>query len=278
MGARSAPTKDPPSARRSEQLLTGCAAAAGDDTLRHWGDRLRHPHNAVQHTRSLLRRSDERLVVRAARGDDSPLAELYDRHTGVAYGPALRVLRDPSLAEAVVEEAFRSVAAVRGAPAARGPGARTSLLALVHRKAVDASRGRPDLPSAQPRLDEEPEAQTAGGAASEHDRYRRALGQLPDDQRQTLELAYYDGLCMDELADRLGQSRAGVCETLRAGLFRLQEVLEEPAAASSAPAPEPERAPRRESDRHPRRTGSFSREQASRLTFGDGSDDDGRRA
>src|SRR5919198_563763 len=83
---------------------------------------------------------DEALLALVARGDDSALAELYDRFGGVAYGLAYRILRDAVLAQDAVQEAF--LAAWRTAVSfdrSRGS-ASTWLLTLVHRRAVDLVR------------------------------------------------------------------------------------------------------------------------------------------
>lgn len=205
---------------------------------------MRHQHSAFLRTFSRLRSSDERLVARAARGDESALAEFYDRYAEVAYGLALRILREPSLAEAVVADAFVSVVHADPANPSRAPDARTCLLALVHQKAVEASRGRSDPPRIPQALGEESEQRRTSRAGSWSDRCKRALALLPDDQRQTLELAYFDGLSIDELTHRVGQPRADVCWTLRAALYEFQEILKEPTAAQSALAPEPEQARR----------------------------------
>src|SRR5919204_5699145 len=83
---------------------------------------------------------DEALLALVARGDDSALAELYDRFGGVAYGLAYRIVRDAVLAQDAVQEAF--LAAWRTAVSfdqSRGS-ASTWLLTLVHRRAVDLVR------------------------------------------------------------------------------------------------------------------------------------------
>src|ERR671923_1485240 len=84
--------------------------------------------------------SDEALLAAVARSDEAALAELYDRFGRVAYGLALRVLRDGALAEDAVQEAF--LAAWRTADTFMPERARAStwLLTLVHRRAVDVVR------------------------------------------------------------------------------------------------------------------------------------------
>ena len=97
-------------------------------------ERVREGH------RRLTLAPDDQLIVSMARGAEDALAELYDRFGGVAYGVALRILRDPALAQDAVQDAF--LAAWRTAAAfdpARG-NASTWLLTLVHRRAVDVVR------------------------------------------------------------------------------------------------------------------------------------------
>jgi len=90
--------------------------------------------------RDLVHLSDEALVALVARSQEEALEELYSRFGRVAYGLALRVLRDEALAEDAVQEAFLGVwrTAARFIPE-RGK-ASTWLLTLVHRRAVDLVR------------------------------------------------------------------------------------------------------------------------------------------
>src|SRR5438105_12225905 len=90
--------------------------------------------------RAFAHLSDEAVVALVARSDHDALAELYDRYGRVAYGLALRVLRDEALAEDAVQEAFLSLwrGASRFIPE-RGK-ASTWILTLVHRRAVDLVR------------------------------------------------------------------------------------------------------------------------------------------
>src|SRR6266511_483454 len=90
--------------------------------------------------RSLAHLSDEALVALLERGEETALAELYDRHGRTAYGLALRMLRDEALAEDAVQEAFLTVwrSAARFVP--ERAKASTWILTFVHRRAVDLVR------------------------------------------------------------------------------------------------------------------------------------------
>jgi RNA polymerase sigma-70 factor, ECF subfamily len=174
--------------------------------------------------------SDEALVALVARGDDGALGELYDRYGRVAYGVALRVLRDAALAEDAVQEAFVTLwrTAARFVP--ERARASTWLLTLVHRRAVDAVR-REQRRRAEP-LEQAAEPATAGADDDallrfERERVQGALAQLPDAQREALELAYFGGFTQAELADRLGQPLGTIKSRMFSGLRRLAELLGE---------------------------------------------------
>ena len=174
--------------------------------------------------------ADEDVLVRAAAGDETALAELYDRFGAVAYGLALRVLRDRALAEDAVQEAFIAVwrQGDRYSPA-RGS-ARTWILTLVHRRAVDLVRRQERQPTAV--ADPEPSGASGEGGADdaavvrdERARVQAALAQLPHDQRVALELAYYGGLTQSELAARLGETVGTIKSRMFHGLRRLRTIL-----------------------------------------------------
>ena len=109
--------------------------------------------------------------------------------------------------------------------------ARTWILTLVHRRAVDLVR-REQSRRTEP-LKEQPEApgRTADEEAwlrLERARVQEALKRLPDQQREAIELAYYGGFTQSELADRLGEPLGTVKSRMFTGLSRLRELLEEP--------------------------------------------------
>ena len=175
---------------------------------------------------------DEALLALAAHEDEGALAELYDRYGRPAYGLALRIVRDPALAEDAVQEAFLTL--WRTAKSFRSDRARPStwILTLVHRRAVDLVRREERRRAAPLETSEEPEAY--GPATDEEieltDRRRivqEALRQLPDDQREALELAYYGGLTQSELAERLAVPLGTIKSRMFAGLRRLRDLLAE---------------------------------------------------
>jgi len=187
--------------------------------------------------RELAHLSDEALVALAARSEQAALGELYDRYGRAAYGLALRVLRDESLAEDAVQDAFLSVwrTASRFVPE-RGT-ASTWILTLVHRRAVDVVR-REQRRRTDP-LERAPEPISGGGVEEEawvrlqRERVQAALSQLPDQQREALELAYYGGFTQSELAERLGQPIGTIKSRMFAGLARLRELLADPGMETS---------------------------------------------
>jgi RNA polymerase sigma factor (sigma-70 family) len=181
-------------------------------------------------TRQLAHLSDEALVALVARSDESALAELYDRVGGTAYGLAYRVLRDEALAEDAVQEAFLGL--WRGAASFVPERAKAStwILTLVHRRAVDTVRREQRRRTEA--LESAPEPQAASSEDDvwlrlERERVQAALAQLPDQQREAIELAYYGGYTQSELADRLGQPLGTIKSRMFSGLSRLRELLDE---------------------------------------------------
>ncbi len=192
--------------------------------------------------RDLARFSDEALLALVTRSDDQALAELYDRYGRVAYTLALRILRDRVLAEDAVQEAFLAVWRSAGTFLAGRSRPSTWILTLVHRRAVDIVR-REERRRGVP-IESAPDP--AGDATDEEAalRSRRrivqdALRQLPDEQREALELAYYGGFTQSELAERLGQPLGTIKSRMFTGLRRLRDLL----ADAGLDSPEVELAP-----------------------------------
>ena len=169
-----------------------------------------------------------------ARGDEPALAELYDRVGRVAYGLALRIVRDERLAEDAVQEGFLAVWRTAAAYRAERAKASTWILTLVHRRAVDLVR-REERRRAEPLPDEitprpgheDAPTDEAAWLRYERERVQAALAKLPDMQREAIELAYYGGYSQSELAERLGVPLGTIKSRMFSGLARLRELLDE---------------------------------------------------
>src|SRR3954449_4033626 len=191
--------------------------------------RRERPHSSA---RELAHLSDEAVLALIARADEQALAELYRRFGRLAYGLAFRILRDDALAQDAVQEAFLGAWRAAGRFTAERAKPSTWLLTLVHRRAVDLVR-REERRRTEP-LPEEAEPASVEAAdeaelAARRQTIRKALRQLPPEQREAIELAYYGGYTQSELAERLGQPLGTIKSRMFAGLSRLRDDLGEEA-------------------------------------------------
>ncbi len=176
--------------------------------------------------------ADLDAVARMARGDQTALADLYDRHSIAVYSLALRVVRRQEDAEDVTQQVFtqawRSSArydASRGVVAAW-------LLMMARSRAIDCLRRRNparDGISDDERLaaipDPGPSVETVVATSEQVERVRTAIDALPADQRVAVELAYYDGLTQSEIAARTDTPLGTVKTRVRSALQTLRAAV-----------------------------------------------------
>ena len=171
--------------------------------------------------------SDGELIRRVARRDANAFETLYRRYARPVFGLALRRLGDRMRAEDAVQETFAAVwRSARTYRADRGAGA-PWLYAVARNAIVDRSRSKtdlpgevPDAPAAEPGPDERAEKSYVSW------RVHRALEELPPNERDVIELAYYGGLSQSEVADFLNIPLGTVKTRTRSGLGRLADVLD----------------------------------------------------
>ena len=174
--------------------------------------------------------SDGDLVRATARGDQSALAQLYDRYRLILFGLVVRILHDRAEAEDVLQEAFLQVwRRATDFDEARGR-AFTWLVTIARSRALDrlratGSRGRLAHEAAQVPREDVGDAATDALRSEEGKVVRHALAELPDDQRRPLLLAYFEGLTQAEIAARLGDPLGTVKTRMRAGMIKLREIL-----------------------------------------------------
>lgn len=156
------------------------------------------------------------------------VAALYDQHAAAMLGLALRILGDRNEAEEVLEEVFlyvwEHVNELGEKPASHA----NWLLKTTRNLCLARLRRRPpptSPPSSVLRFAQEGRGAGSEGKEQPARRVREALESLPQEQRQVIELLYFQGLSRREVAARLGYPDETVLAYARLGLQQLQEAL-----------------------------------------------------
>ena len=172
----------------------------------------------------------ESLLNRVARGDEEAFSTLYDRISAAVFGMARRVVRDPARAEEVAQEVFLQVWQGANRFDAERGSAKTWILTLAHRRAVDAVRRDQASTDREQRFDwsggpDYDSVQEEVGTRLEHEQVRRCLQNLTDLQREAITLAYFGGYTYVEVSSLLEANTATVKTRMRDGLIRLRDCL-----------------------------------------------------
>lgn len=176
-----------------------------------------------------------RLLQRVAAGDLQAFTQLYDEFSGLMFSLALRILRDRSQAEDVLQDVFlqiwnraESYNSQLGKPI-------TWMITLTRNRAIDRlrsnARGQRLIEAALEHGIGTPQ-NTCGSleSALRHEAatgVRRAMTQLPPEQREAIELAFFAGLTQTEVASALRQPLGTIKARIRRGMIRLRDLLEE---------------------------------------------------
>ena len=178
------------------------------------------------------RLADEAALGRMAGGDQSALAELYDRNARLVFSLALRILQNRADAEDIVQDVFAQVWAQAGRYDASRGAVAAWMLTMARSRAIDKLRSRSARPEigAKARIVEDvPDAAVRQDlqllSAEQVAALKGALSELPSAQRAALELAYYEGLTHAEIADRLSEPLGTVKTRIRQAVIRLRESL-----------------------------------------------------
>jgi RNA polymerase sigma-70 factor (ECF subfamily) len=169
---------------------------------------------------------DKVLLERVLARDQSAMAELFDRYSGMAYSVALRVVKDAAQAEDVMQDVFfqvwqnpRAFVSDRGSLGAW-------LAVVVRNRAIDVIRRR--KPS-DPVEDVVLPSQANVAAEVEHrtmlDRVRIAMKDLPPEQRESVELAFFEGMTHAEIAEKQGEPLGTVKTRIRTALMSVRKAV-----------------------------------------------------
>jgi RNA polymerase sigma-70 factor, ECF subfamily len=198
--------------------------------------RSAHGERSAGHLRVL---ADEELMQLVYRGNADAFEVIYDRHADAAFSLAIRMCRQRSLAEDVVQEAFLSLWR-SGARYDRNRGSvRTWTLGIVHNRAIDAlrrksvrDRGIVDDEGIEERIPARERTELEFARRDEAREIRDALLQLPAEQSRVIELAYFGGMTHHEIATMLDTPVGTVKGRMRLGLQKMRLALGEPAEAT----------------------------------------------
>jgi RNA polymerase sigma-70 factor (ECF subfamily) len=170
---------------------------------------------------------DSQLLMRIGLRDEQTLGALYDHYGARVYTIALRITQEQALAEAVVQDVFRTVWLTARLPV--GVNLEAWMIDLARQHAIEVAQRRgAAVPmrrgEAQPdthRSADGTQGQRLAGTRNIHD----LLNALPAEQREALELAYYDRLTCREIATRLRESVSTIAARLRNGLCTFSVAL-----------------------------------------------------
>ncbi len=186
--------------------------------------------------RQLLDMSDADLVELTAGGNPGALGVLYDRYSGAVFAFAFRILGDSAVAEELLQEVFfRFWKQARAYSEQRGSFI-TWLLSITHNMAIDELRRRGRRPqradAEDPVLllanvrDKDPSVEDRALMTALRDQIGEAMQSLPVAQRDTIVMAYFEGLTQREIAEELQEPLGTIKTRMRLGMRKLRETLE----------------------------------------------------
>jgi RNA polymerase sigma-70 factor (ECF subfamily) len=197
-----------------------------------------------EQTRATRDELDARAMRRICAGDDAGLAELYDRYAAMAMGLAFRITRDQLEAEDVVHDAFVAIVERADQYRAERGSVVAWLVAAVRNLALDRMRRRTRRAQiTEEELRHEPtevvaDPELIARLERERQAVRKALELLPPSQRETLEIAFFEGLSYPEIAERQKIPLGTVKSRAARALSALRELLYGEAKASALSDPD----------------------------------------
>jgi RNA polymerase sigma-70 factor, ECF subfamily len=176
--------------------------------------------------------ADEDVMQLVRRGDARAFEVIYERHSSAAFSLAYRMMGTRSAAEDVTQDAFLSLwRSGQRYDRARGS-VRTWVLGIVHHRAIDAlrratvhDRRRASDEGIEERFEAVERTDVEAARREESGIVRSALGALPADQSQVIELAYFGGFTHTEIAEMLDAPVGTVKGRMRLGLKKMRERL-----------------------------------------------------
>ncbi len=164
-----------------------------------------------------------RLVARIRSGDQPAMSELYDRYSKVVYAVALRVLQDAAGAEDVLQDVFLQLWRNPDAfDASRGSLAAWLAVIARHRSIDRLRKRRPETDIEDCVIASGPDLRDETERTLLIEKVRGALDVMNPEQRQAMELAFFQGLTHTEIAEKTGEPLGTIKTRIRSGLQQLR--------------------------------------------------------
>lgn len=175
------------------------------------------------------------LIGKLAEGDSDAFAELYDGTSAIVYGLLVRILGDRAAAEEVAQDVYLEYwRTSSGFDPARGSGLAWMTM-IARSRAIDRKRSQASYGRSLDRLQQRPDAQPISAAGQAPDELAHlgeqravlsdALATLPPEQRQAIELAFFEGLSQREVAAATGTPLGTVKSRTRSALGKLKDAV-----------------------------------------------------
>ena len=177
--------------------------------------------------------NDEVLLQLLHLGNEGALGALYDRYGKMAYSLAYRILGDIQAAEDAVQEAYINIWRRAGSFNETRGTARTWIMAVVHHRSIDIGRKRRglaqrELPLELTQLPEDPhDTWSEVSKTLDRELLTVCLNKIPKEQREVIQLAYFEGYTQREIADLKGIPLGTVKGRVRIGMEKLRSLLQE---------------------------------------------------
>jgi RNA polymerase sigma-70 factor (ECF subfamily) len=198
-------------------------------------DKLGGTDLSMAETSSAQQMLDQEMIARIGRRDQSAFSALYDRLSGPLYSLAMKMLGDPAEAQDALQDVFLQIWSRAGTYDPEQSSVFSWTVLLTRSRVIDRMRARgrrsrvvvastEDAPTAADASTVESAADTAE-KNDEAVRVRYVLNNLPSEQREAIEMAFFEHLSHHEIAARLGQPLGTVKARIRRGLLKLRQRL-----------------------------------------------------
>lgn len=177
---------------------------------------------------------DSALIERIMAQDENALSAVYDRYSGMLFSVLMRILKDSQAAEEVLQDLFLQLWRDAGRFEASRGALPSWLMVIARNRAISRLRGRDRLT-----ITESSEDLAAGSAPSINnveeeasraeiiEKLRIALGAMPREQREAMELAYFEGMTQTEIAARTGTPLGTVKTRMRTAIEALRQLFDD---------------------------------------------------